>query len=557
MKSLPLASLFAPVLVGLLAPLDSVGAPLAAESQIRAVTVYTDRAVVTRTAAVQISSAGIVEVVFEKLPTGLLDESLQVSGHGQAEVALLDVTPRVTFLEFTPPERVKTLEDELRALDRQDRELNDRATVLGQQRDYIIKIQTSTTAPAKDNDAAVTPETWLKMLGFTEQQLGNIATELRTIDARREALRIERAALQQQLDQLRGDGGRNYKSVVVRLDAASGGAIELTLRYALLGARWAPRYDVRVASNDRSAELGYFGLVSQRTGEDWNNIDLTLSTARPSLGGAAPELRPWTVEQQQYRPVATTAAAPEFDAMMPTSAALKRGKAATLLGDESRGTFDYYNSLQATVESQATSASFKVAVPSTIPSDNSPQKVPIATATLSTAPEYRTTPKLLPSAFLTAKVTNSSDYPLLAGGMSVFLDDTFVATSALRTVMPGEQFDLALGADEGISVKRTLNNRFTEDTGVVSKSKRITYDITITVQNNKRTPAKVVVRDQLPLSRHEKIVVKQLAPDDRQLKPDAEGVLQWTLDLKPGEKRDLPLRFSVEHPADFNVIGLE
>lgn len=556
MKSLPLASLFAPVLVGLLAPLDSVGAPLAAESQIRAVTVYTDRAVVTRTAAVQISSAGIVEVVFEKLPTGLLDESLQVSGHGQAEVALLDVTPRVTYLEFTPPESVKALEDQIRALDRQDRELDDRATVLGQQRDYILKIQSSTTAPTKETDAAITPEAWLKMLGFTEQQLGNIATEVRTIDTRREALRIERTALQQQLDELRGDGGRNYKSVVVRLDAATPGPIELTLRYALHGASWTPRYDVRVASNDRSAELGYFGLVSQRTGEDWNNIELTLSTARPSLGGAAPELHPWTVEQQQYRPVATTAA-PEFDAMMTTSAALKVGKAATTFGAERERKVSYYAPPQATVQSQATSASFKVAVPSTIPSDNSPQKVPIATATLSTAPEYRTTPKLLPSAFLTAKVTNSSDYPLLAGGMSVFLDDTFVATSALRTVMPGEQFDLALGADEGISVKRTLNNRFTEDTGVVSKSKRITYDVTITVQNNKRTPAKIVVRDQLPLSRHEKIVVKQLAPDDRQLKPDAEGVLQWTLDLKPGEKRDLPLRFSVEHPADFNVIGLE
>ncbi len=538
--------------VGLALPSGAQAAPIAAQSQIRAVTVYADRAVVTRAAPVQIAGSGIVEVLFEKLPSGLLDESLQVTGRGEAHAALLDVTPRTTYVDFTPNDRVKSLEDEIRALDRQERELDDRANVLAQQRDYIVKIQTSSTAPTKDGNPVIVPDVWLKMLEFTEQKLGEFAAEVRTIDSQREELRTQRAALQQQLDQLRAESSRSYKTVSVRLDAQAPGAIELTLRYAVHGANWTPNYDVRVSSDDRSAQLGYFGLVRQRTGEDWNNVELTLSTARPSLGGAAPELQLWIVQQRQFLPVAAAAPAPRFEAQMDARELRVRGQAEM----KARTTMDYYHP-PAAVETQATSASFKVAVPATIASDNSPQKVPIATATLALAPEYRTTPKLLPSAFLTAKVTHNTDYPLLAGSMNVFLDDTFVATSALRSVMPGEQFDLSLGADEGISVKRTLNNRLTEDTGVVSKSKRITYDLTLTVQNNKRTPAKIIVSDQLPVSRHEKIVVKQLAPDERQLKPNAEGVLQWTLDLKPGEKRELPLRFSVEHPADFIVEGLE
>ncbi len=552
LKPRVLASALAAFVVGLSLPSGAQATPIAAQSQIRAVTVYADRAVVTRTAPVQIAGSGIVEVLFEQLPAGLLDESLQVTGRGEANAALLDVTPRTTYVDFTPNDRTKALEDEIRSLDRQDRELDDRANVLAQQRDYIVKIQTSSTTPTKDANPVTLPDVWSKMLEFTEQKLGEFAAEVRTIDTRREELRAKRTALQQQLDQLRGESSRSYKTVLVRLDAQAAGAIELTLRYAVHGANWTPNYDVRVSSDDRSAQLGYFGLVRQRTGEDWNNIELTLSTARPSLGGAAPELQPWVVQQRQFLPVAAAASAPRFEAQMDASELRVRGQAEM----KARTTMDYYYP-PAAVETQATSASFKVAVPSTIASDNSPQKVPIATATLALAPEYRTTPKLLPSAFLTAKVTNSTDYPLLAGSMNVFLDDAFVATSALRSVMPGEQFDLSLGADEGISVKRTLNNRLTEDTGVVSKSKRITYDLTLTVQNNKRTPAKIVVRDQLPVSRHEKIVVKQLAPDERQLKPNAEGVLQWTLDLKPGEKRELPLRFSVEHPADFIVEGLE
>jgi uncharacterized protein (TIGR02231 family) len=211
----------------------------------------------------------------------------------------------------------------------------------------------------------------------------------------------------------------------------------------------------------------------------------------------------------------------------------------------------------ATLDAQATSASFKIPVASTIPSDNSPQKVPITSTRLAAAPEYLAIPKQLAAAFLTAKVTNSSDFPLLAGVMNVFLDDTFVAASSLRTVMPGEKFDLALGVDDAIAIKHKLNNRFSEDTGLINKGKRVTYDFTLTVQNNKKTFERVVLLDQVPVSRNEKIVVTMLAPDAATVKPDADGTLKWTLNLKPGEKRELPLKFSVEHPSDLTVARLE
>ena len=197
------------------------------------------------------------------------------------------------------------------------------------------------------------------------------------------------------------------------------------------------------------------------------------------------------------------------------------------------------------------------AVASSIPSDNSPQKIPVTTAALAANPEYLTTPKLQAAAFLTAKAVNSSDFPLLTGAMNVFLDGTFVATSTLRTVMPGEKFDLALGADEGISVRHKRVQRFTEDTGLTSSGKRVTYEYILTLQNNKKTAARVIVADQIPVSRNEKIVVKQLAPDTKELKPAPDGTLKWTLDLKPAEKRELTLKFSIDHPNDVQVTGLE
>ena len=141
--------------------------------------------------------------------------------------------------------------------------------------------------------------------------------------------------------------------------------------------------------------------------------------------------------------------------------------------------------------------------------------------------------------------------------MNVFLDRTFVATSELRTVMPGEKFDLALGADEGISVKHKRVNRFAEDTGRTNSGKRVTCEYLLTLQNNKRTTERIVVMDQAPVSRNEKVVVKILAPTEKEAKPTKEGTLKWTLDLKPGEKRELTLKFSIEYANEVQVTGVE
>ncbi len=538
----------------LFSAVTAAAASLPADSRITAVTVYADRAVVTRAATVAIDAPGQVEVTFDRLPSLLLAESLQVAGQGSADTTLLDVAARDTFVDFTPNERVKSLEDELRTVRREERALNDRTGVLQQQRDYLQRIQNSTTTPAKDAAGALTPpDVWLKLLAFTEEQFGQIASETRTLDEQREALQAKRTALEQQLAELRGAAGRSYKTVTVRLAAASPGELALTLRYTVPAASWSPSYDARVLSGERAVQLGYFGVVRQNTGEDWDDIDLTLSTARPSLGGAAPELSPWIVQQDQPAPEETIVLS-AFE--ITRNKNVRPQPAAAALAAERAPPRDMATAV-ATLEAQATSATFRIATKTDIPSNNTPHKVSVTTLRLPAALSYRSTPKLLPGAFLSAAVTHASDFPLLAGAMNVFLDDTFVATSSLRTVMPGEKFDLALGADEAIAVTRKLNQRFTEDTGLVTKSKRITYDVTISVQNNKPTVETVVVHDQLPVSRHERIVVKQLAPDERHMKPDAGGTLKWTLELKPGEKRELPLKFSVEHPADFPVAGLE
>jgi uncharacterized protein (TIGR02231 family) len=539
-------------------------APIPAKSNLTAVTVYLDRAVVTRSAALDLAATGVAEVTFEKLPANLLDQSLQVSGRGAAQVTILDVTARATYVDFTPNERVKALEDELRTLAKQRRGLDDRTAVLKSQEGTLARLEAAATAtPTKDSAPRLSIDESAKLLTFLEEQRGKLATERESLDGQVEILAAKIEAAQRQLNELRGAGGRSFKTVTVRLDVATPGAFDLAVSYAVPGASWSPSYDARVNSNEKTIALAYSGLVRQNTGEDWKDVTLTLSTARPSLGGAAPALTPWGLDVFVPRPVPMQSAArADEEARRPRAALAGIGGTINMQTFTSNAPAEAKMEQDASfaaaiMEAAATSASFKISTPTTVPSDNSPQKVPITTAALAANPEYLTTPKLMPATFLTAKVVNSSEFPLLAGAMNVFLDGTFVATSALRTVMPGEKFDLALGADEGISVKHKRVQRFTEDTGLTNSGKRITYEYLLTIQDNKRTAARVIVADQLPVSHNEKIIVKQLAPDAKDVKPTPEGALKWTLELKPAEKRELTLKFSVEYPNDVQVTGLE
>lgn len=538
------------------------------ESTISAVTVYTDRAVVTRTATVELTG-GQTELVFANLPEGLLDQSVQVSGRGTAQATILDVAARRTFVDFTPNARVKEIEDQLRALRNDDRTLGDQVAVLGSQRDSITEFMKNAVVATKDAGRPKLEDV-RATLEFGQKQLLEIAQSNQKLDQQREDLGNKIAALEQQLNELRGTGGKGFKTVVVRVAAAQAGNLDLSLSYTVNNARWIPSYDARVLSGERAVALSYFGVVRQTTGEDWKNVALTLSTARPSLGGAAPVLTAWNLDvfdpiilerarrQEMERAArAKTAAA----AAMAYANAPREVNMQTLTSnvDDEAVVLDKFEAsdASATLESGATSASFKIATAATIPSDGSAQKVPIAATKLTANPEYLTVPKRQATAFLTTKVVNSTEFPLLAGAMNVFLDGTFVATSNLRTVMAGEKFDLALGADEGISVKHKRVQKFTEDTGLTNSGKRITYEYLLTIQNNKKSAERVIVADQIPLSRNEKVVVKQLAPDGREVKPTDEGTLKWTLDLKPGEKREITVKFAVEHPNDVNVTGLE
>ncbi len=536
-------------------------------SRVTAVTVYTDRALVEREAAITLPD-GETTIVLKDLPANLWDQSLQVSGTGPAGTSVIDVQSRNLFLESEPSPEIRTLKQKLVALRQDKRVLEDERAALDYDRSVLERIsQAATTVPEEGDAPRPSFDDWRELMKFNAQENRRLQDAMRENATNDQTLRDKIAAAERQLQEARGriPGRRAVKQITVRLQSASAGQGQLNISYTVPGANWTPSYRARFNSTTREIALEYQAQVINHTGEAWNNVALTLSTAQPAAGGSAPEPMPWVVEERRRAEARNRRTMEMANSIQLSEFESDEVKFAGYAGQPA--TFSApMNVAEATVKTNLTSAIFVIADPSTIPADGTATNVTVTTMSLDAGLRYATAPKYQTAAFLTAKVENNSDYPLLGGSLAAFVDGAFVADSHLETTLLGEEFELALGVDEAVEIERNLINRFVEKTGFINSGTRVTYEIAIKVTNRKSVPVSIELAEPLPISRHEKIIVKLVDPTERQIgteedpQPftrDEQGILTWTGSIAAGAAKDLTLKFSIEHPHDLNVDGIE
>jgi uncharacterized protein (TIGR02231 family) len=210
--------------------------------------------------------------------------------------------------------------------------------------------------------------------------------------------------------------------------------------------------------------------------------------------------------------------------------------------------------LGAAVEHGVTAATYQPARPVAVPADGAAHRATIAVVELSAALDYVTAPVRAAEAHLRAKVTNSSEHTLLPGAAAVFHGGDFVGSTALEIWAPGEEVELALGVDDRVRVERELVRR-TASRAVLSTTRRREAEHRIRVSNHSPRAAKVTVLDQLPVSRDEGIVVKELRLDPAPAERTDLGVLTWVLDLAQGQTKEIHIGVRVELARGVEVAG--
>ncbi len=544
MKSLLIA-------VALLAgTISAVAGEIEIRTIIEAVTVYPDGANVTRTIRVELPR-GDTTLIARDFPLTIDPSSLRVEGTSAARLVIGSIDARMPKPE--PPGSARELEKKIEALRDERAVLDDKIAADTVRRKFTERFASSVPLGLGDKADARPLADWRAAFAAVSEEITAVDNTIRA--ARLKQRDIDRELARLQADQ-RADPPRKME---VRIDLATDAAGSATLRvsYSVRGARWLPIYDARLDTGTRerkpALELIRRAEVVQQTGEDWNDVALTVSTVRTAKGGNAPDLRPLIVRFQEPMPVlggrmqdralSQRSAAPPA----PTAKATAELVELTRQAEES----------EAAVDAGGFQAVFRIPGRVSVGASEGAKNFRIASATLAPDLMVRTSPALDDTAYLEGSFKQNEDAPLLPGRISLYRDGIFVGRGAMALTPKDETVRLGFGADEKVKVTRTMVRRNEGTSGIITTSKTDEREFKITVRNGHDTSLRITVEDQLPVSEISDIVVETLplttAPTQKDVR-DRRGVLAWTFDAAPGEAREIKLGWRLRWPADKSVV---
>ena len=189
---------------------------------------------------------------------------------------------------------------------------------------------------------------------------------------------------------------------------------------------------------------------------------------------------------------------------------------------------------------------FEIRQPYTIPSDGKSVAAEIGRFDLTAAYAYRSTPKIDKDAFLVAEATGWEKLNLLQGEANVYFENTFVGKSILDPGQTSDTLRFSMGRDRSIRIERTKENDYSSRRAIGSNQTQ-TVAWKFTVRNTRPEPVVLTLTDQLPVSRNSTIAVSAEELSGGRLDKES-GIVAWRLELKPGEQRELHLRYAVKYP---------
>ncbi len=350
--------------------------------------------------------------------------------------------------------------------------------------------------------------------------------------------------------------GRIIMQVLCRTDRQA----DIGISYYTRDAGWQPNYDIRVDTKTNGITLFYKASLTQKTGIDWKDIKLSLSTGTPNFTTTPPVFNPWYLQLYApgiYSQLNGKSALPISNSIPAMDKALSEEIVATADGYTKRkqeiqpSTLNGYSSLRQGMLNTI----FDIDLPYDIESNGLAHSINIKEKSLTGSFKNYAVPKLDAEAYLLAELTDWQNLDLIAGNANVIIDDTYIGKSFIDPNSVADTLNLSLGKDKRIAVKRQLlsstNTAKTKDNFI-----KQTYTYQLTVKNNKVKSTDLILKDQFPLSQVKEIEVS-LTDDGGAAVNNDVGVLTWTATLKPGEIRTYTFSYTVKYPKDKKIQNLK
>jgi uncharacterized protein (TIGR02231 family) len=501
---------------------------------IQDVLVYPDRAKVTRHADVRLP-AGNTSFTLGGLPYPLLEGSIR------AEVAakgarVVGVTQRREVRMEARREEVEQLNRDIRVFETAIRSLAVRHAQtlealerIDQFRDHAAALASLQLGNAKADTAS-----YERALDLYREQsfalLSDRSEILRKIEEERDALSASKA----RRNDLQQGRDRATTEVTVTVEAQSAAQADLAISYGVDNASWSPRYELRY--DDDVLEFGYLAEVQQASGEAWEDVTLTLTTARPDAMTPPPEPEPLFL--QGYKEKQRTV--------------VVQGVREEVLSSEVSVTTPTTGTGELVVTTRGLSVDLGVPEPASIPADGRPYRVTVLDRPLDATLDNWAAVSLVPRPFLRAQTANQTGVPLLPGPVDVFRTSGFVGITHLNHVAVGEKMDLSLGPVSTLTVKRRdVVDRHGDIERALGRAKHTT-SYKLVVKNFDNASAQVVLSEALPVSRlgPVKVILADRTTEGFAVSEDG-SIHTWTVDVPAQGKAVVEVEYVVDTPADY------
>ncbi|HXB12741.1 MAG TPA: mucoidy inhibitor MuiA family protein, partial [Bacteroidia bacterium] len=253
---------------------------------VKSVTVYQSGAVVTNETKVSLVN-GKTTVVFHGLPSRIDVQSIQLASTG--DLTILSVSSHEDYLNISKKiGKIRLWQDSLDALNENLEKVKNGIDIL---EDSKKMLDNNRTVGGVNTGTTVTN---LKpMYDYYVHQVSHIDDSLITLRKKKKVLDSKIQKIEKGMREWRSQTDTLTSEVEAIVSSDHDQSVSFKLSYLIYDAGWSTLYDLRVKGTKDPAQLAYKANVYQHTGEDWSNIDLTLSTANPRVSQTAPELMPW------------------------------------------------------------------------------------------------------------------------------------------------------------------------------------------------------------------------------------------------------------------------
>lgn len=512
--------------------------PVFTTAKVKAATVYFNAAEISQTASAALP-AGSSEIVVKNVADYLNESTVRIGAPATLTVLSVQFT-RDYISEYEPDETSPAIKKVRDSIDIVQKELARLGNAKASEVKTLELLDKNNQVYGQQSGLSVAE--LMKMVEYYKAKRTETANAINAFTEKEKKLNEVLAKLKSRLET---DASKAEKTssgkLVLQVMSSVAGNVALDISYLTGNASWGPFYDLRADNIAAPINLLYKAQVVQRTGIDWNNVKLTLSSGAPSQNNQAPLLQAWFLRygdnlmRANYNNAATNTI---------------QGKVAGIQADSdlAESTVSEYT----TITENQLNISFDIDVPYDILSNGKAHSVSLKELKLPASYRHYAVPKLDKEAFLLAEIKDYSKYNLLRGEANIIFEGVYAGKTFIDPNQTSDTLNLSMGRDKKISVKR---EKVAEKSGTkfLSSYKEQTFTFDITIRNNKKEAVQLLLKDQYPLSTDKEIEVELLESDKAKVNKET-GVLTWDLDLKPGETEKIRIAYKVRYPKD-KIIG--